>query len=297
MQETPNKVAAYFAIAGAWSLVGGLTGLVGPPGLAALLSIWKLVLGVAFLNSARQFNESLIHSPQKLLWPLWGTGAWIVVWFLARVLRNEPRDPAGKLFTLIWVPSVLLIVWYLRKNVLRLSAVDSARPIAVTKDTSSLSTQHALQQDRAWDVFAGLAMISGLLPMLLFQFSAQFKLFWQLFALSFYIGVSFVFLAAMLVALVSAALWLGVAAAIWYRKRIGLLLLAILCGLRSTTWALFVLASLKLGFLSPKPGAALSPTVGRGLVLILVAVAAVYGAAMIFSWRRYRSGLVTRAEG
>ena len=297
MKETPKKVAAYFAIGGAWALVGGLTGLVGPPGLATLLAIWKIVLGVAFLNSARQFNESLVHSPQKLLWPLWGTGAWIVVWFLARVLRNEPRDPAGKLFTLIWVASVLLIAWYLRKNALRFSAVYSARAIAVTKDTSSLSTQHALQQDRVWDVFAGFALISGMLPMLLLEYFEQFKRFGQFLALSFYIGLGLVFLLAILLALVSAALWLGVAAAIWYRKRIGLLLLAILCGLRSTTWALFVLASLKLGFLSPKPGAALSPTVGRGLVLILVAVAAVYGAAMIFSWRRYRSGLVTRTAG
>src|SRR5215469_10898893 len=93
------------------------------------------------------------------------------------------------------------------------------------------------QQGRTLDVLAGFALLSGLLP---WRLLAQFKLFGQAIALSFLIGLSFFVLVAILLILVSGALWLATAAAVWYRKRIGLLFLTILCALRSAIGALCV---------------------------------------------------------
>src|SRR5579864_588351 len=292
MKETPTKLAAYFAVGGAWAVFSGLVGLVGKPGFTTLLAIAKLALGIAFLVSARQFNESLVHSPQKLQCPLWGAGAWMIVWFLAREFGDNSQTGttlADNVFTLVWFVSVLLILWYLRENVLRLSAAARLNATAARIANFSVSTHRVWREDRSWDALAGFALVSGALPIMLLGYVAQFKLFGRALAFSFYTGLRFLFLLLIVWILVSSALWSVAAVAVWYRRRLGVLFLAILCGLRFLAGALFVLLSLKIGFLSLQPGANLSPHLGQSIVFMLVVATAVYGAGMICSWRCYRS--------
>src|SRR5579864_2453558 len=224
MKETPTKLAAYFAVGGAWAVFSGLVGLVGKPGFTTLLAIAKLALGIAFLVSARQFNESLVHSPQKLQCPLWGAGAWMIVWFLAREFGDNSQTGttlADNVFTLVWFVSVLLILCYLRENVLRLSAAARLNMTAARTADSSVSAHRVWREDRSWDALAGFALVSGALPIILLGYVAQFKLFGRALAFSFYTGLSFLFLLLIVWILVSSALWSVAAVAVWYRRRLG----------------------------------------------------------------------------
>lgn len=150
------------------------------------------------------------------------------------------------------------------------------------------SPNPANMMDR-WKALAAFAAISGVLPYILLNMFSLSKFFVAGTALAIYFGLGGIVFLGYLIMLVLRMLWVAAAVGVWLRRPAGLLLMLILCGLRSAVYFMLFVIALRAGLSSVKPGGPLPPHDAQFIVLLLFLIAAAYSGAMLFTWRTYRT--------
>ena len=120
MRETVRSLRVYFILSGlAGALISGSAlrvYLQRSAVIEAVMQVTSIALSFAFIYVGFRLSSLLRASTGRIVAVLYASGSWTVIVFLIGLLRT------GMPFGLLGLLSVLLIIWYLLKNVQRLAA-------------------------------------------------------------------------------------------------------------------------------------------------------------------------------
>ncbi len=116
MKETPRSLSIFLVVVGIWGLLGNLGGMADADGniILILLLLTGFVMSGAFLYLGFSLRSNLVKSSRQIIRVLYASMIYFGILFALSLF-------GGDLAEAIAVSARLLIVWYVSRNVRRLS--------------------------------------------------------------------------------------------------------------------------------------------------------------------------------